>query len=64
MQHPPQTSLVASKLQYKWFRMHFHLVFVCVCQINGPLKNVQQHKMGIMKAQEFAEHTSSDNQQF
>ena len=64
MQHPTQTSLVASKLHYKCFRMHFHLVFLCVCQINGPLKNLLQHKMDIMKAQVFAEHASAENLRF
>lgn len=44
--------------------MHFHLVYVCVCQINGLLKNLPQHKMDIMKAQVFAGHASSENQQF
>lgn len=64
MQHPIQTGLVASKLHYKWFRMHLHLVFVCVGQINGPLKNLPQHKVDIMKAQVFAERASSENQRF
>lgn len=64
MQHPTQTSLVASKLHYKWFGMHFHLVFVCVCQINGPLKNLQQRKMDTVRAQVFAEHAGLKNQRF
>ena len=47
MQHPSQTSLVGSKVPYKWLRMHFHFVFVRVCQINGPLKNLRLWKMAI-----------------
>ena len=44
--------------------MHFHLVFVCVCRISGPLTNLQQRKMDIMRAQVFAEHAGLKNQQF
>lgn len=42
---------MAPKRQYKWLRMRFHLVFLRVGQINGLLKNLQQHKMDLMKAQ-------------
>lgn len=49
MPHPTQTSLLASNVRYKCFRKHFHLVFVCVCQINGPLRNLQPHKTDIRR---------------
>lgn len=49
MPHPTQTSLLASNVRYKCFRKHFHLVFVCVCQINGPLRNLQRHKADIRR---------------
>lgn len=42
MQHPPQTSMLASKLHNSWLWKYFHLVFICFCQINDPLKNNMQ----------------------
>lgn len=45
------------KLHYKWLTMHFHHVFMCICQINGSLKKNRkspEKENGIMTAQVLA----------
>lgn len=40
---------MASKVCYKYFWKHFHLVYIHVCQISGTLENLQWHKTDIGK---------------